>query len=225
MVENRIRLSQKPPPCTMTRAMDDVFAPMKAARLPWMMHYLRLPRRGVRTVFPDADSCHDRVAFVRWPSGPDCPKCSSTSVGFLEARRIFYCRDCGHQFTVMSGTIMHHSRVTLDTWFAAVADIITCFALGEVETMLTGHKLKDRHGISYAAAYRLKKLAIADLSEGEGSFLARCVCIEKISAPWYCRHNLVCDEYEWAFRQLPRPWLEDDDLQSIRRSRRESHQA
>lgn len=50
-------------------------------------------------------------------------------------------------------------------WFTAGEDFINAFARGNDPT---GHSVSERYQISYAAAYRLKKLAKAELTKPEG---------------------------------------------------------
>ena len=58
-------------------------------------------------------------------------------------------------------------------WFTAGEDFINAFARGNEPT---GHSVLERYQISYAAAYRLKKLAIAELTKPEGGLLGRSIC-------------------------------------------------
>lgn len=164
-------------------------------RIPWMEMCLLLPEAGVRSHFPDAEACRRRLADVRWPGKVTCVRCSGTDVGYLELRKLCHCRNCRHQFSVTSGTIANRSRVNLRTWFIAAEDIINAYARNQEAAWLTGHYLKNRYGISYAAAFRLKKLLVRDLQEGGGGLFGRCICVSQhASAP-----DVVVDrnEYFW----------------------------
>jgi len=57
---------------------------------------------------------------VRWPRGVDCPRCSSRRVGTLAERRKHFCRDCGYQFRVGSGTVLQGSHLAPSKWLLAV---------------------------------------------------------------------------------------------------------
>jgi transposase-like protein len=77
----------------------------------------------------------DAYAFMerlRWPDKPICPHCASeaehrflapengssrrTRTGTLSQRRVWKCRDCKRQFSVITNTPFHGSKVPLRTW-------------------------------------------------------------------------------------------------------------
>ncbi len=148
----------------------------------FMHAFLSLPECGVRTAFPTETDCVARLAFVRFPNGPTCPRCRDRDVGFLEGRQLYFCRSCGRQFSVVSGTIAHRSRLELRLWFVAAEDIITAYAKGKAEAWLTGHDLAERYEISYAAAYRLKQCLLKDLKSPSGIFKPS-VCVNEVIIP------------------------------------------
>lgn len=60
---------------------------------------------------------------VRWASTegrPVCPKCGSLVCYRYRARRLWLCKDCRHQFSVLSGTALSNSKLPLKTIFMAV---------------------------------------------------------------------------------------------------------
>ncbi|MEO9896254.1 MAG: hypothetical protein ABJF05_07755 [Paracoccaceae bacterium] len=66
-------------------------------------------------------------------------------------------------------------------WFIAAEHFINAYARGDDPS---GHSVSERYQISYAAAYRLKKLAKLELTKPDGGLLARSICdIEKLTAP------------------------------------------
>lgn len=70
--------------------------------------------------FGDEDTCAEYLAAVRWPDGFACPGCGGCKAWQLETKRWTYeCARCGRQTSVTAGTIMHHSKLPLTTWFWA----------------------------------------------------------------------------------------------------------
>jgi hypothetical protein len=70
--------------------------------------------------FGDEDACAEYLAGVRWPDGFACPKCGGGKAWRLESKPWTYeCVGCGRQTSVTAGTIMHHSKLPLTTWFWA----------------------------------------------------------------------------------------------------------
>jgi len=151
-------------------------------RMRWMQAYLALPQGGVRNAFPRVRSCAVQFATVRWPDGVSCIRCRSSDVGYLALRKLYACRSCRRQFSVTAGTCAHHSRLSLRQWFTAAEDIITAHAFGEEEGKLAGHRLAKKYRISYAAAYRLKKILLLDLQDPNSLFLPS-VCVRDLVMP------------------------------------------
>jgi transposase-like protein len=62
---------------------------------------------------------------IRWPNGPVCPHCGGTAVTRLQAKSakvrdgLIQCNDCRGQFTVILGTVMQGSHITLRQWVQA----------------------------------------------------------------------------------------------------------
>ncbi|MFY1713306.1 transposase [Tritonibacter mobilis] len=134
-----------------------------------------MPPKGVTCEWPTEDSCRARLAEVRWPNGIECPRGSSAHVGLLDKRQTFYCNACRCQFTVQSGSLFHHSRVALQLWFLTAEIIIQNRASVWYSGGPTGHALKDMLGISYAAAYKLKRKIIAELQLPNGGVIGQCI--------------------------------------------------
>jgi hypothetical protein len=73
---------------------------------------------GLRSWFPDDDSCLDYLDWLRWPDGWICPACGGV-IGWRLASGPRECSDCGRQSSVIAGTIFHRTRTPLTVWFAA----------------------------------------------------------------------------------------------------------
>jgi len=74
---------------------------------------------------------------LRWPNGPVCPHCGSidkhyyltpredgrtrkTRTGSRSERRVWKCRECGRQFSVLTGTMMHGTRQGTQLTFGGI---------------------------------------------------------------------------------------------------------
>lgn len=69
------------------------------------------------------EDCLRLLESLRWPDGPLCPKCESKTAYQIRNGRLYECADCGHQFSVTSGTVLHRSHVPLSKWIMATAII------------------------------------------------------------------------------------------------------
>ena len=69
--------------------------------------------------FSTEESCRDYLYGLRWPDGFRCPKCGNGRawpVGSV----LYECSACGHQSSVIAGTIFQDTRKPLKSWFTAI---------------------------------------------------------------------------------------------------------
>ena len=70
--------------------------------------------------FADEAACARYLFAARWPEGFVCPSCGMTKAWELQTKPwTWECAGCGKQTSVTAGTIMHHSKLALTTWFWA----------------------------------------------------------------------------------------------------------
>ena len=107
--------------------------------------------------FLTEQACWDYLVKMRWPDGVKCSRCTAESeVDFIQTRKVFECRHCHKQISVMAGTAFHKSRVPLRKWFWAIFLMATSkkgvsmlylrnqLGLGSYRTAwLMGHKIRQ----------------------------------------------------------------------------------
>lgn len=91
--------------------------------------------------------CRSYVEDLRWPEGVCCPRCDCHSVGTIPARKRHYCRGCGHQFSLTSGTAFHNSHLPIWKWFLAIELLLGA------EAGIPANQLVDLLGGSYKTAW------------------------------------------------------------------------
>jgi hypothetical protein len=70
--------------------------------------------------FGDEAACVRYLFAARWPEGFVCPGCGNGKAWELQTKAwTWECTGCGKQTSVTAGTIMHHSKLSLTTWFWA----------------------------------------------------------------------------------------------------------
>jgi transposase-like protein len=104
------------------------------------------------------------VERVQWPDGPICPHCGSvdramyleprngyrkTRTGVPTYRRVWKCKDCRQQFSVLVGTIFEDSHIPLSKWLLAVH--MMCAGKNGVSALELSRVL----GIAYRSAWHL----------------------------------------------------------------------
>lgn len=100
--------------------------------------------------FATEDKCRELLERLRWPNGPECPRCSTREVIRLSTNRnLLWCTKCEYQFGVTVGTVWHDSHLPLKTWFMAV--LLLC----EARKGMSANQIKRVLGISYKTAWYL----------------------------------------------------------------------
>ena len=85
---------------------------------------------------PPERAAYEFLEELRWAGGdPVCPHCGSvarhylttksqkTRTGAVSERRVWDCRDCGRQFSVLVGTIMERTKVPIRTWIFVIFEL------------------------------------------------------------------------------------------------------
>lgn len=102
----------------------------------------------VCSLFSDDEKCREMLERLRWPAGPECPRCKTRELARLNSR-LLYCKDCDYQFSVTAGTIFHDSHLPLLKWFT------TTYLLCESRKGMSANQIKRTLGISYKTAWYL----------------------------------------------------------------------
>src|SRR4051812_37559341 len=81
---------------------------------------------------PDDEAAYRFLEGLRWPDGPICAHCGHDKAYFLEPkngigrasgkkrnisiRRVWKCAKCRKQFSVLTNTVMHGTKISVRTW-------------------------------------------------------------------------------------------------------------
>jgi len=103
----------------------------------------------IATQFYTDAKCRDLLRRLRWPNGPECPRCKEQAVELETEKQLFYCKSCDYQFTVTAGTIFNDSHLPLTKWFMAV--LLLC----EAKKGMSACQIQRTLGISYKTAWYL----------------------------------------------------------------------
>jgi transposase-like protein len=101
------------------------------------MENLSLP--AIATKVPTEAAAYEFLEQLRWGDEPVCPHCCvigghyflkpragarKTRTGAATQRRLWKCKDCRKQFSVLVGTIFHRTKVPVRTWLLVIADMM-----------------------------------------------------------------------------------------------------
>src|SRR5438105_12710816 len=120
----------------------------------------------ITEMFSTDEKCRELLERLRWPNGPECPRCHTQKiVRLVTSDKLLYCAECDYQFTVTSGTIFHDSHLPLATWFMAV------LLLAEARKGISANQIKRTVGMSYKTAWYLCHRIRAAMKEADQPML------------------------------------------------------
>jgi transposase-like protein len=112
---------------------------------------------------PDEASAYRFMEKLRWPDKPICPHCGSindhrflnpengtsrrTRTGTHSQRRVWKCRDCQMQFSVITGTPFHGSKVPLRTW------VFVLFEMCANKNGIAAREIQRKYGVTAKTAW------------------------------------------------------------------------
>ena len=92
--------------------------------------------------FPDDEACNKHLTQQRWPEGFVCPKCGHDDAWYLTGRKLFDCKSCRFQTSLIAGTIFEGTRTPLIKWY-----------------WLLYHMAMDKVGVSISEMQRILEIS------------------------------------------------------------------
>jgi len=101
---------------------------------------------------------------LRWHGEAKCPKCLSTDVHYVEPtngvsrttaggsqseRRVWRCRPCRKQFSVLTGTIMHATKISVRTW------VMVIFEMCASKNGVAAREIERKYGLCPRTAWHM----------------------------------------------------------------------
>lgn len=132
-----------------------------------------------QTEFPDEESCAAYLEARRWLEGFVCPGCDAKRAWRLASRAgLLECSDCGRQTSVTAGTILHRSKLPLQTWFWA-AHLLATHSNG-----MSALQLADQLGVTYKTAWLLAQKLRRAMIDPDRSLLEGVVEVDQTEIPF-----------------------------------------
>jgi len=69
--------------------------------------------------FSTEDACFEYLFKLRWPNGFICKKCGHGKYWY-SSRRLYICKKCRQQHSLIAGTILQNSKKAIINWFKAM---------------------------------------------------------------------------------------------------------
>jgi len=116
--------------------------------------------------FASEEKCRAYLEELRWPDGPECPRCvGPTTISRIASRSQYECDRCRYQFSVTAGTHIHDSHLSLWKWFLAV------YVMCESRKGVTAKQLERMLNVSYKTAWFLSRRIRNAMGDGEQPLL------------------------------------------------------
>lgn len=116
--------------------------------------------------FPGDDACLKHMFKSRYGTLAACPKCGVAAPRYYRVRskKVYECKDCGHQVSPLADTIFHKSDTPLSSWFYAI------FMFSVSKNGVSAMELQRTLGVTYKCAWRMAR-QIRSLMEQDNTFL------------------------------------------------------
>jgi transposase-like protein len=113
---------------------------------------------------PDEAAAYQFLESLRWGERPECPHCASTEVSFMNPtnglsrktrtgaktqRRVWQCRACRKQFSVLTGTVMHGTKIPVRTW------VFVLFEMTSNKNGVAAREIERRYNLTPRSAWFL----------------------------------------------------------------------
>lgn len=126
--------------------------------------------------FTDDNAAREHLEAIRWPSGPVCPHCGSTSRqsrlnGKAHRPGVRFCGECREQYTVTVGTVFEHSKVPLHKWLEATHLLCVSkkgISSKQIERML-GVTYKTAWFMTHRIREAMRSESLSPMGQGGGS--------------------------------------------------------
>jgi transposase-like protein len=124
--------------------------------------------------FGSEEKCRDYLEELRWPDGPECPRCGDfTTISRIRTRDQYECDECRYQFSVTAGTLIHDSHLPLWKWFLAV------YLMCESKEGISAKQLQRMLKVSYKTAWHLSHRIRDAMGDGEQPLLTGTVEVDE----------------------------------------------
>jgi transposase-like protein len=116
-----------------------------------------------REIVTEADA-YLYLENLRWKGTPRCPKCDTTEVRYIaptngvsrttaggsqSERRVWKCAPCAKQFSVLTGTIMHATKIPVRTW------VLVIFEMCASKNGVAAREIERKYGLAPRTAWHM----------------------------------------------------------------------
>lgn len=116
--------------------------------------------------FGTETQCEQALEAARWPDGFRCPGCGEAAHSEFRvgARKMFQCKACHAQTSIIAGTLFESTHLPLTKWFLAI------YLISQAKTGLSSLALKRQLGVSYPTALLIQHKLMQAMAEREALY-------------------------------------------------------
>jgi transposase-like protein len=124
--------------------------------------------REFRARFDTEGKCRQFLFEQRWPKGYQCPKrgCGHFDYYHHRTRDLYQCKKCGHQTSVIAGTMFEKTRTPLRDWFTVI--FLTTQRMTKLSTRSIQKILGERYRNKYELVLTMRQKIEDELSAERG---------------------------------------------------------
>jgi transposase-like protein len=128
--------------------------------------------KEIKRKFDSEEACRNALFHWRWSKGYKCPDCDHAEAYFHKNRRLYQCKECGHQASITAGTFFHRTRIPLQKWFRLIFLMLRNVKVGRLYVLRETLEIRNPKTFWMMQKKIMKKLAnprmkrrLADLLE------------------------------------------------------------
>jgi transposase-like protein len=141
-----------------------------------------------REIVTEADA-YLYLENLRWNGGARCPKCASTDVHYVtpsngvsrtsargtqSERRVWQCNPCRKQFSVLTGTIMHATKISVRTW------VLVMFEMCASKNGVAAREIERKYGLNPRTAWHMLHRIREAMSHDDASLFSGNVVADEV---------------------------------------------
>lgn len=115
-------------------------------------------RLTINDFMPTEKKCVGVLKSIRWPNGIECVDCRSTHIVSNGSYKKYYhkyiCRDCGRNFTELTGTIFDGTKLQLRQWI---------YIIKEFANVASKNRVHEESGINYQTVDRILNIVLTNI--------------------------------------------------------------
>ena len=114
-------------------------------------------------LFPDDNACLDYMFKQAYGNMEACHNCGVIEPKYyrIRSKKVYSCKDCGHQISPLANTVFHKSSTSLRDWFY----VIYLFSVSK--NGVSAKEVQRHTGVTYKTAWRMAKQVRALMLQGD----------------------------------------------------------